>query len=153
MGRILALDVGEKTIGVAISDETGTYAFPGDTIRRQPEGHRKDMAAIRRLIEANAVREIVVGLPLRLDGSRSAQTERVEAFIEILRRFVSLPVIVQDERLSTAEAERVLIAAGRRRDQRKQTVDSMAASLILQSYLDTKPQGVCGQDEQDLQDG
>jgi len=137
MARILALDVGEKTIGVAISDETETFAFPGETIVRQ-EGHRRDMAAIRRLIEEKGVGEIVVGMPLRMDGTRGPQAEKVEAFIETLRRYVSLPITVQDERLSTSEVEKVLIAAERRREERKKVVDSMAAGVILQSYLDRK---------------
>lgn len=137
MARIMALDVGEKTIGVAVSDETETFAFPGETIVRQ-EGHRRDMAAIQRLIAEKGVEEIVVGMPLRMDGTRGMQAEKVEAFIETLRRFVSLPIAVQDERLSTCEAEKVLIAADRRREARKKVVDSMAASVILQSYLDRK---------------
>jgi putative Holliday junction resolvase len=137
MARVLALDVGEKTIGVAMSDETQTYAFPGQTIVRQ-EGHRRDMAAIRRLVEENGVGEIVVGMPLRMDGSRGIQAEKVEAFIETLRRFISVPIAAQDERLSTREAEKTLIAADRRRDQRKKVIDSMAAGLILQSYLERK---------------
>ncbi len=137
MARVLALDVGEKTIGIAMSDESQTYAFPGQTIVRQ-EGYRRDMAAIRRLVEDNEVGEIVVGMPLRMDGSRGIQAEKVEAFIETLRRFIRVPVAVQDERFSTSEAEKVLIAADRRREQRKETIDSMAAGLILQSYLDRR---------------
>ena len=135
--RILALDVGEKTIGIAMSDEGGTMAFPGATILRQ-EGKKRDMAALRQLVADNHVREIVIGLPLMLDGSRGVQAEKVEAFVAILRNSVRIPITLQDERLSTREAERVLIAADRRRDQRKQTIDSMAACLILQTYLDRK---------------
>ena len=137
MARVMALDVGEKTIGVAVSDETETFAFPGKTILRQ-EGYRRDMAAIRSVIEEQGVAEIVVGMPLMMDGSRGIQAEKVEAFIETLRRFVPLPIAVQDERLSTSEVEKMLIAADRRRDQRKQVIDSLAASVILQRYLDSR---------------
>ncbi len=137
MARIMALDVGEKTIGVAFTDESELYAFPGETILRQ-EGKKRDMAALRQLVAENQVREIVVGMPLMLDGTRGIQAEKVEAFIAVLRNNVRIPITVQDERLSTREAERVLIAADRRREERKRTVDSMAACLILQTYLDRK---------------
>src|SRR5690348_11519534 len=131
MGRILALDVGEKTIGVAVSDETGTLAFPGTTILRQ-EGKRRDMAALRQLVAEKQVREIVVGMPLLLDGSRGIQAEKVVAFIAVLRNNVRIPIICQDERFSTREAERALIAADQRREERKASIDSVAACLILQ---------------------
>lgn len=135
--KILALDVGKKTIGVAWSDETGSMAFPGETILRQ-EGKKRDMAALRRIVAEGAASEIVVGMPLMLDGDRGVQAQKVEAFVAVLRNNVRIPIHLQDERLSTREAERVLIAAGRRRDDRKRTVDSMAACLILQTYLDRK---------------
>lgn len=137
MAKIMALDVGAKTIGIALSDETGTMAFPGETLPRR-EGKKRDMAALRELIAANQVREIVVGMPLMLDGSRGVQAEKVEAFIADLRGSVRIPIVRQDERLTTSEAERVLIEADRRREQRKRTVDSVAAALILQAYLDRK---------------
>jgi putative Holliday junction resolvase len=134
---ILALDVGQKTIGVAASDETETFAFPGKTILRQ-EGHRRDMAALRQVIEERGVQEIVVGLPLMMDGSRGIQAEKIEAFVEILKRYTRLPIHLQDERLSTSEVDRMLMSAGRRRDERKQVVDSGAASVILQSFMDRR---------------
>lgn len=137
MARVLALDVGEKIIGVAVSDESGTFAFPRKAIRRQ-DGYRRDMAALRALVAEQNISEIVVGLPLRMNGSRGVQVQKVEEFVEKLRRFVPVPVYLQDERLSTREAEKVLMAAERRREQRKQALDSMAASVILQSYLDRK---------------
>lgn len=137
MARVLALDVGEKTIGVAVSDESGTFAFPGEAIRRQ-EGYRRDMAALRALVAERDIGEIVVGLPLMMNGSRGVQAQKVEEFVETLRRFVQVPIYFQDERLSTREAEKVLTAAERGREARKQAVDSMAASVILQSYLDRK---------------
>jgi putative Holliday junction resolvase len=133
----MALDVGEKTIGVAFSDESATMALPGETIIRQ-EGKKRDMAALRQLVADRQVCEIVVGLPLMMDGSRGIQAEKVEEFIAVLRNNVRIPIHRQDERLSTAEAERVLIAGQRRREQRKQVVDSLAACLILQTFLDRR---------------
>src|SRR5438105_673872 len=98
MGRVLALDVGEKTIGVALSDENESFAFPQKTIIRQ-EGYRRDMVALRETIESNGVEEVVVGLPLMMDGSRGIQAEKVEEFIEQLGRYVRIPIRTQDERL------------------------------------------------------
>lgn len=137
MARVMALDVGEKTIGVAVSDESETFAFPREAIQRQ-EGHRRDMAALRQIIEADGIEEIVVGMPIMMNGTRGIQAEKAEAFVETLRRFTPLPIHTQDERLSTSEAEKALIAADRRREERKKVVDSMAASVILQSYLARK---------------
>jgi len=137
MARIMALDLGEKTIGTAFSDDSETFAFPGQTIRRQ-EGHKRDMAALRELIAARDIEEIVIGLPIMMSGLPGIQAEKVHAFIEVLQRFTDLPILLQDERLSTAEVDRVLIAADQRREQRKKVVDSMAASIILQSYMERK---------------
>src|SRR5271154_4309101 len=130
---IMALDVGEKTIGVAFSDENAMIAFPGETILRQ-EGKKRDMAALRQRVAERQVREIVVGLPLMMDGTAAIQAEKVEEFIAVLRNNVRIPIHRQDERLSTSEAERVLMAGQRRREQRKQVVDSLAACLILQTF-------------------
>ena len=141
MSRVLALDVGEKTIGVAMSDETGRMAFPGVTIWRQ-EGHKRDMAAVRQLVADSKVAEVVVGLPLMMDGSRGIQAEKIEAFVAVLRNNIRIPIHLQDERLSTRQAERVLIAADRRRDERKKTIDSMAACLLLQTYLDRRAEAI-----------
>jgi putative Holliday junction resolvase len=137
MSRVMALDVGEKTIGVAMSDETGRMAFPGTTIWRQ-EGHKRDMAALRQLVSDSKVEAVVVGLPLMMDGSRGIQAEKIDAFVAVLRNNIRIPIHLQDERLSTRQAERVLIAADRRRDERKKTIDSMAACLLLQTYLDRR---------------
>lgn len=137
MGRIMALDVGEKTIGVALSDETHTFAFPNKTIRRQ-EGYRRDMGLLKDLVASQDVEEIVVGLPLTMSGERGIQAEKVEAFVDTLRRFTQVSIVFQDERLSTSEAERILIAGDTRREARKQVVDSVAASVILQTHLDRR---------------
>lgn len=129
--------MGEKTIGVAVCDETETFAFPGETILRQ-EGYKRDMAAVRQLVETKSIEEIVVGLPLSMSGERGTQAEKVEQFVETLKRYVSIPISLQDERLSTSEAERVLIAADQRRNQRKKVIDSVAASVILQRFMDLR---------------
>ncbi|MEP6756342.1 MAG: Holliday junction resolvase RuvX [Chthonomonadales bacterium] len=137
MPIILALDVGEKTIGVAFSDESETFALPGETILRN-EGHRKDMAVLRNLIEEKTVSEIVVGNPLMMDGSSGRQVEKVEEFVTILRRFTDLPIHLEDERLSTWEAEQALIELGQNRQERKKTIDSLAAASILRTFLETR---------------
>ncbi len=137
MGRILALDIGEKTIGIALSDETETLATPGKTLLRH-EGKRKDAAAIRDLAQAHNVQAIVVGLPLRLDGSKGIQAAKTEDFVATLRNYVRTPIRFQDERLSTWEAEQPLLQAGLSRQERKKVVDSRAAAIILQDYLDAK---------------
>ncbi len=140
MGRVLALDVGSKRIGVAVSDETATLAFPRPPIWRQ-EGYRRDMAAIRDLVQSEEVAEIVIGMPAMLSGHRGVQAAKMEDFAAKLRRYVSVPVSFQDERLTTGEAEKALIAGNVRPGDRKRSVDSMAASLILQAYLDRRRAG------------
>ena len=137
MARILGLDVGEKTIGVALSDETETFAFPGTTILRQ-QNKKQELAALRQLVDENGVQAIVVGMPLMMDETKGIQAEKVEAFIATLRNYVRIPIITEDERLTTWDAEQILIEAGKSREERKKVVDSMAASLILQAYLDRK---------------
>src|SRR5438874_1590289 len=114
MAKILALDVGQKRIGVAVCDESETFAFPRPYIARQ-EGYRKDMAAIRQFSETEEVSEIVVGMPVMLSGERGVQAAKVEEFIEQLKRYVKLPIVTQDERMSTSEADRLLISADVRR--------------------------------------
>lgn len=134
--RTLALDHGTKRIGVAISDELGIIAQPLEFIPAEPvEAFFRRLQAI---ISEKNVEEIVVGMPFNMDGSTGASAQRVEAFIAELRSRVSLPVHTCDERLTTCEAEHLLISAGTRRKQRKQVIDKMAAAVLLQSYLDAK---------------
>ena len=135
---MLALDVGTKRIGVAISDELRVLARGLDTLKR--ESKRKDLEAIAELAREYSVAEVVVGHPVRMGGKKSAQTEKVEAFAEELRNGLALPVRLWDERLTSVEASELL---GKKRsakahiEQRKSgAVDRMAAVLILQSYLD-----------------
>lgn len=134
-GRILALDVGDKRIGIALSDETQMIATPHSVYTRV--GWGPDVKHIGQLFrEQNAVL-IVCGLPKNMDGSIGFQAEKVKAFAEQLEK-AGLPVAFQDERLSTVSAHQALIEGGMRRDDRKGTVDKVAAAVILQSYLDAK---------------
>ena len=137
MSNILALDLGEKTIGVAFCDESNGIALPGTTLLRQ-EGWKKDMAALRQIVSERQIDEIVIGMPIKLDGTLGIQAEKVIEFVKVLRGSVRVPITTQDERFSTGEAEKALIAANVRREKRKQTIDSMAASIILQTYLARK---------------
>jgi putative Holliday junction resolvase len=132
-GRVLGLDLGEARIGVAISDPDRRMAVPIGTIRT---GAPSDVKAIARMVAENGVAEIVVGLPLSLSGKRGAAADHAEKFAQALRDFLGLPVTLQDERLSTVEAERGLREAGVRRADRRDVVDQQAATLILQAYLD-----------------
>ena len=136
MGRLLGLDVGDARIGVALSDETGVLASGLPTLARV--GPRKDVKAIAALVREREARGIVVGLPLRLDGSLGPQAEKVLAFVETLRGSVRVPIATWDERLTTVEADRVLREAGANIRERKAKVDRVAAILILQGYLDAQ---------------
>ena len=137
--RILALDVGTKRIGVAISDELLITAQGRDTIYRQDPV--RDLESINNLIKANDVTEVVVGLPLNMNGTYSDKTKEVVAFIDSLAKIVTVPVKTWDERLSTVQAERVLLEADVSRRKRRHTQDKLAAQVILQSYLDSRKKG------------
>ena len=132
--RILALDVGEKRVGVAVSDAGGVIAQAAGVIVRR--SRRQVLAEIRARVAASGVARIVVGLPLRMDGTEGDAAAGVRKFIDALRTVVPVPVEVQDERLSTAEADRVMIASGARRTRRRAARDAVAAALFLQTYLD-----------------
>ena len=134
-GRILALDVGDKRIGIALSDETQMIATPHSVYTRV--GWGPDVKHIGQLYREQKAVLIVCGLPKNMDGSIGFQAEKVKAFAEQLEK-AGLPVAFQDERLSTVSAHQALIAGGMRRDDRKGTVDKVAAAVILQSYLDAK---------------
>ena len=137
MGRILGLDVGDNTIGVAVSDELGWTAQGVRTIQRQ--GKKQDLATLADVIEHYAVTEILVGLPKHLNNSVGEQAQKVQKFARSLEgRFYPIPITFWDERLSTASAERVLIDADVRRKKRKTVIDTLAAVIILQNYLDFK---------------
>ncbi|HSD26978.1 MAG TPA: Holliday junction resolvase RuvX [Vicinamibacteria bacterium] len=134
--RSLALDVGAVRIGVALSDEKGTLASGLVTLRAA--GPRKDAQAVARLAREHGVGEVVVGLPLRLDGTLGSGGEEVLAFVERLRRVLPVPVVTRDERLTSVAAGERLAEAGVRRRDRRARIDQAAAALILQEHLDAR---------------
>lgn len=133
--RILGLDYGEKRIGTAICDELGLTAQGLPTIIRKTKKH--DWEILEGLIRNYKVDKIVIGYPVRLDGSEGIQCEKVNRFKLLLEKTFSLPVIKWPETLSTKEAEEILINSGVRWEKRKKMVDKLAACLILQGYLDS----------------
>jgi putative Holliday junction resolvase len=137
--RIMALDYGTKRIGVAMSDELMMTAQGMETIERSDPA--KDIEIIRSLAERNGVAEIVVGLPLNMNGTYSEKTKEAVAFAETVRRAVAVPVNTWDERLTTAEVERVMLSADVSRAKRRRASDRLAAQVILQSYLDSRKKG------------
>ena len=135
--RILGLDYGSKTMGVAVSDPLGFTAQGVEIIRRKSENKmRQTLARIEELIAQYQVEEIVLGLPKNMNNTLGDRAEKSLELKETLERRTGLPVVMWDERLTTAEAERTLIETGVRRENRKQFLDQMAAVLILQGYLD-----------------
>lgn len=134
MERILGLDIGDKTIGVAISDPTGTLAQGLTTIIR--ESNKKDYEILKNFIDEYEVEKIVVGLPKNMNNSIGPQGEKTIKFADKLGNKFRLTIIYQDERLSTVSAERVLIEGNVRRENRKSFIDKVAATFILQTYLD-----------------
>ena len=134
--RILGLDIGSKTIGVAVSDELGLIAQGVTTLKRRGLDH--DIHAILTLIEEKGVSKIVVGLPKNMNNTLGPSAEMVLAFIEKLNEHSTVPVVTWDERLSTVAAEKVLLEADMSRAKRKRVVDKVAALLILQGYLDSQ---------------
>jgi putative Holliday junction resolvase len=139
VARILGIDYGERRIGLAISDPTATIAQPLPTLLRR-RGKRPPIAAIARLAEEHQVDEIVLGLPLTLEGEESDWTREVRAFGEKLAERTGRPIRFVDERLTSARAERAIRDLGlrRRERQQKERVDAAAAMLILQTYLDRR---------------
>jgi putative Holliday junction resolvase len=136
--RILALDYGAARIGVAVSDETGTIASPLCVVEVAQGRELDELAAT---IERERVERVVVGLPRRLAGDEGPAAQAVRAFIAALSERLSVPVVTWDERMTTAQAERAMIAGGARREQRRARIDKVAAAVMLQSYLDAKRTG------------
>ncbi|MHB8172604.1 MAG: Holliday junction resolvase RuvX [Thermincolia bacterium] len=131
--RIMALDVGDRTIGVALSDPMGWTAQGLEVIRRK--ALHSDMARLQEIVKEYEVTQVVVGLPKNMDGTLGAQAEKVLAFVKELEAALELPVVTWDERLSTVAAQRTLLDADVSRAKRKQVIDKMAAAVILQGYL------------------
>ncbi|MBV8074051.1 MAG: Holliday junction resolvase RuvX [Candidatus Eremiobacteraeota bacterium] len=136
---VLALDVGERRIGIAVSDPTGTFAFPVDALERTAV--RDDLRAIVALARERGVETIVVGDPIRLDGERGPAAHNIDRFVEQLARLWTGRIERVDERLTTAQAQRSLIGADVSRRKRKQVVDKLAAALILETYLARRKAG------------
>jgi putative pre-16S rRNA nuclease len=132
--RVLALDHGTKRIGVALSDETATIAQPLEFIPAEPLA--KALERIKEIVVEKQVREIVVGLPRNMNGTYGPAAESARKFAATLREALGIPVKTWDERLTTVQANRFLIEAGLRREQRKTKVDQSAAAILLQSYLE-----------------
>ncbi len=134
--RIMALDVGARRIGVAVSDPLGITAQGLDTIQRQNK--RRDLEALRRLLAEYQIQEVVVGLPLRLSGAEGTQSEKMRVFAEDLRHHFGVTVHLWDERWTSTEANRLLRETNLSIEKRAKSVDRMAAILILQSWLEAR---------------
>jgi putative Holliday junction resolvase len=134
--RILGLDVGSRRIGLAISDPLGITAQGLETLQRKNKKH--DLEHLHRVIRDYDVKEIVVGLPLRMSGAEGSQAEKIQAFAEDLRKRFHLPVHLWDERLTSAEANRVLRETDLSIEKRGKAVDRMAAVLILQAWMEQR---------------
>ena len=135
-GRILALDVGKKRIGLAISDELGITAQGIETLQRTRV--REDLEALKQIAMTHAVHTLLIGRPLHMSGDESKQSQYTAEFAQRLGDHLKIPVVFWDERLTSAEAERMLRHAGASLDQRKKAVDRLAAVLLLESYLGYK---------------
>ena len=132
-GRVLGLDLGQARIGVAISDDDRRLAVPIGTIRT---GAPADLKAVAAMVAEHGVTDVVVGLPLSLSGAEGEAADHARAFAGALRALLSIPVSLQDERLSTVQAERSLAAAGVKGRARRAVIDQEAATVILQAWLD-----------------
>ncbi len=133
MGRIIAFDIGDKRIGVAVSDPFNEMALPVETYWRK--SLTKDIDYLIMLAKSRYAETIVCGLPLNFDGKECEQTEKTRFFIEELKKKTDIKVVTQDERFSTKEARRLLLEADMRREKRKDVIDKIAASYILEDYL------------------
>ncbi len=138
--RILALDHGTRRIGVAVSDETKTIAQPLEYIPAEP--FADFLARLRKLLVEKEIDLVLVGLPRNMDGSYGPAALKVQTFVTALKDVITVPIKTRDERLTSAQANRVLIQGNVRRDKRKEKVDQMAAAILLQSYLDGRESGV-----------
>jgi putative holliday junction resolvase len=135
-GRILGLDVGDRRVGVAVSDELGLTAQPVFTLTRKNRRH--DVGSLARLVRKHACTQVVVGNPLYMSGDVSPQALKAQAFAQDLEKETGLAITLWDERLSTTEAHRHLDAAGHLPGKRREVIDQVAAVLILQSFLDSR---------------
>ena len=137
--RVIAFDIGNKRIGVAISDPFNEYAMPCETYNRTGN-FWADVTAIAKIAEERGVGVIVCGIPYNYDGTESIQTVKTREFIEALKEKTTLPIVLEDERFTTMQARETQIMGGIKREDRKKTIDSIAASYILESYLTREKQ-------------
>ena len=144
-GRVMAIDWGEVRLGLAMSDETQTIAQGFDVYERRSISD--DIAHLARVIDDHNVDRVVVGVPVHMDGSHSPQTEQARAFVNQLEATLAVPIEVMDERLTTSEAERSLLEADLSRQKRKTKRDQLAATLILQRYLERQRRRSSGQSD------
>ncbi|MEK5441725.1 MULTISPECIES: Holliday junction resolvase RuvX [unclassified Fredinandcohnia] len=136
--RILGLDVGSKTVGVAVSDEMGWTAQGIETIKINEERQQFGLERLGEIIKEYKVESVVIGLPKNMNGTIGPRGEASQYYADMVQEKFGLPVVLWDERLSTVAAERVLLSADVSRKKRKQVIDKMAAVMILQGYLDSK---------------
>lgn len=137
--RILGIDLGSRTVGMAISDYLGIIATPIGTSRIEENDLQEALSCVKMVVKERGVEKIVLGLPKNMDGSQGFQSEYCLQFKQMLEDEVKLPVIMLDERLTTKMAHNAMLQADMSRNKRKQNVDKIAATIILQSYLDTLP--------------
>lgn len=133
MERFVAFDIGDKRIGVAVSDPFNTYALPSATYFRK--GFKSDIQALKKIVEEKGATAVICGLPVNFDGSEAEQTVKTRRFIQELKSVLSVPVLCEDERFTTQMAHEVLISERMRREKRKNYVDALAAANILDGYL------------------
>ena len=133
MERYLCLDIGDKRIGVAVSDPFNSYSLPVETYHRK--NLKTDLIKVAEYVKQKGITVLVCGLPVNFDGTPSIQTQRAQYFIDRLGETLSVKIVSVDERCSTCEAEEVLIGQGKSREERKSCVDALAAATILQGYL------------------
>ena len=135
--KALGLDLGTRTLGIAQSDALGMMAHGIETLRFEENNYKKAIQHVQELIKKQNITTIVLGLPKNMNGSIGPRGQVTQEFAENLKEATNLPVILWDERLTTMQVERVLISADVSRNKRKKVVDKMAATIILQSYLDS----------------
>jgi len=134
--RVLCIDHGTKRMGIALSDETGTLAMPHEFIPAEP--FADFLARLKALLQEKQVDQILIGMPRNMDGSYGPAAMKVQEFVSVLKETIAIPIRTWDERLTSAQANRMLIGANVRRDKRRERVDSAAAAILLQSYLDAR---------------
>jgi len=135
----MGLDVGDKTIGVALSDPLFVTAQPFETIRRTKA--KADINRLEEIVKEKEVEQIVVGLPKNMNNTMGPQSMKVISFVDLLKKRIDIEIVYEDERLTTVQSESVLIDMNVRRENRKKQIDNIAASFILQSFLDRRSNG------------